>query len=57
MRKLKEKNLRKLIKIGTTSLSVTIPKEITNSLRLKAKQKVVVKRVTGGVLIKDWRKK
>lgn len=57
MQKLKNKNTRKLLKVGKTSLAVTIPVEIINSLKWKEKQKVVVKKVAGGALIKDWRKK
>ena len=55
--KLKDKNTRKLLKIGKTSLAVTLPVEITHELKWKEKQKVVVKRVRGGVLIKDWKSK
>jgi len=54
--KLKEKNTRKLVKLGKTSLAVTIPKEMVASLAWKEKQKVVVKKVRGGVMIKDWKK-
>ena len=54
--KMKNKNTRKLIKIGGKSLSVTIPKELVNQLGWKEKQKVTVKRAHGGLLIKDWKK-
>lgn len=54
--KLKDKNTRKLLKIGKTSLAVTLPVEIINSLGWKEKQKVVIKKVRGGALIKDWKK-
>jgi len=57
VQKLKNKNTRKLLKVGKNSLAVTIPVEIINSLKWKEKQKVVVKKVAGGALIKDWRKK
>jgi hypothetical protein len=53
---LKNKNTRKLLKIGKTSLAATLPKEITTALGWKEKQKVIVKRVRGGILIKDWKK-
>jgi hypothetical protein len=56
MKKLKDKNIRKILKIGKTSLAVTLPKEMINNLKWKEKQKVSVKKVRGGVLIKDWRK-
>ena len=54
--KMKNKNTRKLIKVGGKSLSVTIPKELVNQLGWKEKQKVTVKRAHGGLLIKDWKK-
>ena len=54
--KLKNKNIRKLIKVGGKSLSVTIPRELVDQLGWKEKQKVVVKKVRGGLLIKDWKK-
>lgn len=54
--KLKDKNIRKITKVGKTSLAVTIPKEMAEDLGWREKQKVVAKKVRGGVLIKDWRK-
>ena len=54
--KMKNKNIRKLIKVGGKSLSVTIPRELVDKLKWKEKQKVTVKKVRGGVLIKDWKK-
>lgn len=56
MQKLKNKNIRKLLKLGETSLAVTLPVEIVDSLGWKKKQKVMVKKVRGGALIKDWKK-
>ena len=57
MRKLEEKNTRKLTRLGKTSLTVSIPVEIIKSLGWREKQKVQVKRVKGGALIKDCRSK
>jgi len=54
--KLKNKNIRKITKVGRASLAITLPKEIAGELGWKEKQKVVVKKVRGGVLIKDWKK-
>lgn len=54
--KLKDKNTRKITRVGKTSLAVTLPKEMANELGWKEKQKVVVKKVRGGILIKDWKK-
>jgi antitoxin component of MazEF toxin-antitoxin module len=54
---LKEKNIRKLLKIGKTSIAVTLPKEMLTSLGWREKQKVVVKRIKSGLEIKDFRSK
>lgn len=58
MQKLKDKNTRKLIRLGRAgaSLGLTLPKEIITTLGWREKQKVTVKKVRGGVLIKDWKK-
>lgn len=56
VRKTGEQNIRKLTKISTSSLGLTLPKEIVKKLGWREKQKVSVKKVRGGVLIKDWRK-
>ncbi|MEK7598158.1 MAG: hypothetical protein AAB487_00270 [Patescibacteria group bacterium] len=55
--KLKDKNIRKITRIGKTSLAVTIPVEMAKDLGWRERQKVAVKRVKGGLLIRDWRKK
>ena len=51
------RNTRKLIKLGRGSLAVTLPVELVQKLKWKEKQKVTVKKVRGGLLIKDWKKK
>ncbi|KKP92701.1 MAG: hypothetical protein US25_C0083G0005 [Candidatus Moranbacteria bacterium GW2011_GWE1_36_7] len=51
-----EKDVRKLTKSGNGSIGLTLPIEIVRELGWKEKQKVVVKRVHGGLLIKDWKK-
>lgn len=51
-----EKNIRKLTKLGGKSIGVTLPIEIVRELGWQEKQKVVVKRISGGVQIKDWKK-
>lgn len=57
MKKLVDKSIRKLTRAGKTSLSVTIPVEIIKDLGWKEKQKVKVKRIHGGVEIRDWKKR
>jgi len=56
-KKLKDKNTRKLVRLGKTSLAVTLPKEMANELGWREKQKVVVKRIKGGLVIRDYRSK
>ncbi len=55
-RKLDEENVRKLTRVGETSLAVTIPKEIVQKLNLRERQKVVIKLRGKEILIKDWEK-
>jgi len=54
-RKLEDKETRKIFKRGA-SYAVTIPVEAMRELKWREKQKVVVKRVRGGLMIKDWKK-
>jgi len=56
-RKTEEKNIRKITKVGKTSLAVTIPIEMRKELGWREKQKVVVKRIKGGLEIRDCRTK
>lgn len=50
-----DKSVRKLTKLGGKSIGLTLPIELVRELGWKEKQKVVVKRVHGGVVIKDWK--
>ena len=50
------RNIRKLTKLGKASMAVTLPIDLIAQLGWKAKQKVVVKRVRAGLVIKDWRR-
>ena len=54
-RKLKEKEIRKLTRLGG-SLVVSIPKEDVEALGWREKQKVVVDRVGKRLVIEDWEK-
>jgi hypothetical protein len=54
-RKAEDKNIRSLTKAGGRSISVTIPIEMIRDLGWREKQKVVVKRINGGLQIRDWR--
>ncbi len=52
----KGSNIRKLTKIGRKSIGLTLPIELVRELGWKEKQKVVVKKVRGGVLVRDWKR-
>ena len=54
-KKMSERNVRKLMKTGNGSILVTLPIEYIRDLGWREKQNVVVKRVKGGLLIKDRR--
>lgn len=54
-RKASEENVRKLTKVGQTSLAVTIPIDIVRKLKLKERQKVVVSESKGKIVIEDWK--
>lgn len=51
-----QKEVRKLTKIGRGSIGLTLPIETVRELGWREKQKVVAKKVRGGILIKDWKK-
>ncbi len=55
VRKQSEKNIRKLTKVGGKTLVVSLPIEVIRELGWKEKQKLIVKRIHGGVTIRDWR--
>jgi len=56
-RKLKNKNIRKLTRMGRkgSSLGLTIPKELATELGWRERQKVVVKKVGSNLMISDWK--
>ena len=50
-----EKYIRKVTRVGKRSLSVVIPAEIVDELKIREKQKVVVKRSGKKIVIEDWK--
>ena len=52
-----QKYIRKVTRQGKRSLSVVIPAEIVDELKIREKQKLVVKKVGKRVIIEDWTKK
>ena len=53
-RKLKNRAIRKIARIGNKSLGVTLPIEILRELGWRLKQKVVIKRRGKTITIRDW---
>jgi antitoxin component of MazEF toxin-antitoxin module len=56
-RKLKDKNIRNLTRVGRGSISVTIPVEMVKELKWKERQKVVLSLKGKKITIEDWPKK
>lgn len=56
MRKLEEQGIRKLVKTGKQSITVTLPIEMVRDLGWREKQKVRITRIKGGMQIRDWRR-
>ena len=55
-RKYSQRNIRKLIKLGAGSLALTLPVELVKKLKWRETQKVVVKKIRGGIQVEDWKK-
>ncbi|PIP27683.1 MAG: hypothetical protein COX30_00560 [Candidatus Moranbacteria bacterium CG23_combo_of_CG06-09_8_20_14_all_39_10] len=57
IKKLADKNIRKLTRMGRAggSLGLTIPIEIVKELKLKERQKVKVKVERKKIVISDWK--
>lgn len=55
-KKYSQRNTRKLIKLGKNSLALTLPVELVKKLKWRETQKVVVKKIHGGIQVKDWKK-
>lgn len=53
-RLLKEKNIRKITKVGRGSFAVTIPIEMIGQLGWRERQKVTVKKSGQKIIIEDW---
>ena len=54
-RKTSQENTRKLMRLGKTSLAVTLPKSILSELGWREKQKVIVKKHGNSIVIEDWK--
>jgi len=50
------KYIRKVTRVGKRSLSVVIPAEIVKELKIREKQKLVLKKSGKKIIIEDWKK-
>lgn len=50
-----EKYIRKVTRVGKRSLSINIPAEIVDQLKLKEKQKLTITTKGRSIVIKDWK--
>ncbi len=55
-RKLKDRNIRKLLKNSGGSIQVTLPIELVRELKWRNKQKVIIVKKGSTLIIKDWEK-
>jgi hypothetical protein len=53
-KKYSQRNIRKITRSGH-SLNVSLPVEFLTKLKWKEKQKVVIKKIRGGLVIRDWK--
>lgn len=55
-KKADKRDVRSLTLLGGKSIGLTLPIDMVRKLGWQEKQKVVVKMVKGGVVIRDWKK-
>ncbi|MCD4761390.1 AbrB/MazE/SpoVT family DNA-binding domain-containing protein [bacterium] len=49
-----KKYIRKVVKNGRNSYYINIPKEIARELKIRERQKLVIKRRGSKIVIEDW---
>jgi len=55
-RSIENRNIRKITRVGGTSLSITLPVEFLRKLKWREKQRVVVRLRGKKIIIEDWEK-
>ncbi len=53
---MKEKFVRKVVKNGRNSYYINIPKDLTDDLNIRERQKLTIEKWGKGLLVKDWKK-
>lgn len=56
VRKMEDRNIRKIARVGKSSLGITLPIEILRELRWGKFHKVIVAKSRRTIIIKDWKK-
>jgi bifunctional DNA-binding transcriptional regulator/antitoxin component of YhaV-PrlF toxin-antitoxin module len=51
-----KKYIRKVTRVGRRSLSVVIPAEIVDELKIREKQKLFIRRFGKKIIVEDWAK-
>lgn len=49
------KYIRKVTRVGKRSLSIIIPAEIVDELKIREKQKMIITTKGKSIIIKDWK--
>lgn len=53
----KKTGIRKLTKVSSQSLGITLPIQMVRQLGWKEKQKLVVKKGRGCLVVRDWKRR
>lgn len=51
-----KKYIRKATRVGKRSLSVIIPSDIVDEMKIRERQKLVIERKGKNIVIRDWKK-
>lgn len=51
-----KKYIRKVTRVGRRSLSVVIPADIVDELKIREKQKLTLRRSGSKIIVEDWQK-
>lgn len=49
-----KKYIRKVTRVGKRSLSIVIPSEIVDELKIRERQKMTIKKVGKKIITEDW---
>jgi len=52
---MERKYVRKVTRVGKRSLSVVIPSEIVDELKIRERQKLVIRRKGKKIIVEDWK--